>query len=250
MSNNQFVHEHLSMQSFGFDAAYFDRVAQAPDMTTSYLRHWATPDAPVPMGGPGYPTDSFLPTANTVHLHVISAGSYSWASDILSGVASGVIGGLIISATLWLIHHFSKPKFEYFDVGDGLGHFFYNRYRPIVVGGSSVICGGPVMYERTPRAGSGGFYMGPKHSQVFATCRGKDTQFALRPGETIDISYRYAPVRYWWSRSKREEAWELQIDPFEVMSSRTSASDNSVKKTVKGWKLGRVVLQPSATKTA
>lgn len=250
MSNNQFVHEHPSMQSFGFDAAYFDRVAQAPDMTTSYLRHWATLDASVRMGGPGYPTDSFLPTANTAHQHVISAGSYSWPSDILSGVASGVIGGLIISTTLWLIHHFSKPKFEYFDVGDGLGHFFYNRYRPIVVGGSSVICGGPVMYERTPRAGSGGFYMGPKHSQVFATCRGQDTQFALRPGETIDIAYRYAPVRYWWSRSKRDEAWELQIDPAEVMSSRTAASDNSVKKSVKGWKLGRVVLQPSATKTA
>ncbi|RSZ61185.1 hypothetical protein EAH68_14565 [Corynebacterium hylobatis] len=129
--------------------------------------------------------------------------SSSLVSDITSGVASGTFAGLIISGTLWFINHSSKPKFEYFDIGNGLGHFFYNRYLPIVVGGSFVLGHGPAMTDQTRRAGTGGFYMGPRHDEVFSTSSSAEPHFGLSPGESIEISYRYAPIRYWWNLKRR-----------------------------------------------
>lgn len=170
-------------------------------------------------------------------------------SDIVSGVASGTFAGLIISGTLWFINHFSKPKFEYFDIGNGLGHFFYNRYLPIVVGGSFVLGHGPAMTDQTRRAGTGGFYMGPKHDEVFSTSSSAEPHFGLSPGESIEISYRYAPIRYWWNLKRRQQAFRLEVDPTIVFNARHTPSDQDLRKTAKGWKIGRAVLKPSATRS-
>jgi hypothetical protein len=168
-----------------------------------------------------------------------------WA-NIVSGSVAGVVSGLIISATLWFINHFNRPKFEFFHVGGNAGHFYYNRLRPIIIGGSFVICHGPALYERNSRGGDGGFYLGPKGTQVFST---GFTQGFISPGEAIDFTYRYAPVRYLVSLKARQEAYLQRMDPIELNS---IAGDQNWLKGVgsKGgrWRQARVVMAPSATK--
>lgn len=180
-----------------------------------------------------------------------------WA-NIIGGSIAGLVSGLLISTTLWAISHFSRPKFEYFDVGNGLGHFYYNRYRPIIVGGSFVLGHGSALIERSARGGLAGFYMGPMHDQVFSTSTYLPANGGLSTGETVGISYRYAPFRYWWSCDARHAAFFQEFNPVDLYSSRAKNRKearkdpeySAIRKSSKGWKLAHVVLKPSATRTS
>lgn len=169
------------------------------------------------------------------------------SADILSGSVAGLISGLLVSVTLWLINHFNKPKFAYFHVGDSTGHFYYNRLRPIIIGGSFVICHGPALYERSPRGGDGGFYLGPNGDQVFSTC---STTGAIGPGQIIDFTYRYAPLNYLFNKDARHDAYFTTMDPVHLTSLENEGRNASreIKSERKGWRQGRVTLTPSATK--
>lgn len=166
--------------------------------------------------------------------------------SVISGIISGLVAGLLVSFTLWTINHFKKPKFEYFDTGNGLGHFYYNRYRPIIIGGSFVICHGPALIERSPRGGLGGFYFGPMHNQVFGTST--HPGFDLPAGNEVSLTYRYAPPKMWFSKSARLAATSMQMDPTTLCES--ACEDKHFRKEARGWKSSHVVLKPSATKAS
>lgn len=178
-------------------------------------------------------------------------------SNIISGTVAGLVSGLLVSFTLWAINHFSKPKFEYYDIGEGAGHFFYNRYRPIIIGGSFVLGHGPALIERTPRGGYGGFYLGTMGDQVFSTTTHPDLSITLPTGETVSIAYRYAPLHYWWSQKARHKAFFQEMDPVALYTAqskpkevgrRDEAAGRELTKSVRGWKMAHVILKPSATK--
>lgn len=169
------------------------------------------------------------------------------SADILSGSVAGLISGLLVSVTLWLINHFNKRKFEYFHAGGNTGHFYYNRLRPIIIGGSFVICHGPALYERSPRGGDGGFYLGPNGDQVFST--GSSTG-AIGPGQSIDFTYRYAPLSYLLNKDARQAAYFQTMDPVHLNGldneGRNASRDSRSER--KGWRQARVTMTPSATK--
>lgn len=169
------------------------------------------------------------------------------SADIVSGSVAGLISGLLVSVTLWLINHFNKPKFEYFHTGDNTGHFYYNRLRPIIIGGSFVICHGSAFYERSPRGGDGGFYLGPKGDQVFST--GSSTG-AIVPGQLIDFTYRYAPLGYLLNKEARQTAHLQTMDPIHLTGLENEGRNASreIRSERRGWRQARVTMTPSATK--
>lgn len=172
--------------------------------------------------------------------------------NVISGTTAGLISGSLISLTLWSINHYSKPKFEYFDIGPGLGHFFYNRHIPIVIGGSFLICHGPTMFRRGPRGGSGGFYMGPMHDEVFSNGTAQRGENYSLVGETMVISYRLAPIRCWWSSRARHNATFLEKDPTEITTQIHSSTKNekSKRRNTKSWKSVQITIKPSSTITS
>lgn len=174
-------------------------------------------------------------------------GSALWI-NIIGSTVSGVVAGLIVSFTLWSISHFSKPKFEFFDIGSGGGHLHYNRLRPIVIGGSYVSCHGPAMSERTPRGAYGGFYMGPKQDRVFSTSHFPGP--GLPPGEIVSFTYRYAPLKAVLFRNSRHELPE--IDPIALSSLQSGHPVEELRispKQAKRWRIANVTIKPSSTRS-
>lgn len=148
----------------------------------------------------------------------------------------------------------NRPKFQYFDIGNELGHFHYNRYRPIIVGGTFELGHGPAMMERNRRAGVGGFYFGPMSNQVFDTSAGP--QCGLQAGDGFMMAYQYVPIWFLWSRTHRDSAYRVEIDPMDMFTAQREAqeakeqkrkADPTMKAIAKKWRLTSVTLVPSAT---
>lgn len=172
-------------------------------------------------------------------------------NDVVSGTTAGLVSGLMVALMLWTINHFRRPKFEYFDVGNGLGHFHYNRLRPIIIGGTLLMHHGSTMVEQNPRAGDGGFYMSPMSDQVFATSH--DRNFPLETGEEFLISYRLAPWKMRFCSKARVHAHDLRMDPLSVLNSKCSEDQPSdelkqLRKETRGWKTRHIPFLPSSTR--
>jgi len=174
--------------------------------------------------------------------------------NTIASVIGGVVSGLIVALALWWINHLNRPKFQYFDVGNGLGHFHYNRYWPIIIGGAWELGHGPAMIEQNRRALDGGFYMEPMSNRVFAT---GNTRTGLETGETFQMVYRYVPLKVLFSKEYRRDAWKQRTDPMEVFNAQEhcktakledSKPDNDQKKLANTWKMTSVALLPGITK--
>ncbi|OKX85537.1 hypothetical protein AKL15_11775 [Corynebacterium glutamicum] len=164
-------------------------------------------------------------------------------ANTVAGVVGGVASGLIIAITLWWINHLNRPKFQYFDIGNGLGHFHYNRYRPVIVGGTFELGHGPAMIEQNMRAGMGGFYMAPMSNQVFST---STNQYGLQVGGGFIMSYHYVPIWFWWSKTYRDQSYTIEKDPMDVFEAQRELikakeqnrkPDPTQKALAKKWKL-------------
>src|SRR5699024_3338277 len=98
-------------------------------------------------------------------------------------------------------------------------------------GGTPLMHHGPTMIEQNPRAGDGGFYMGPLSNQVFATSHDRD--YPLESGEEFLIAYRPAPWRMKLRRKTRDHAHTFQMDPLQVIKATVEKQDSKELKRLK-----------------
>lgn len=133
--------------------------------------------------------------------------------NLLIGILSGVISGLIVSCSIWLLGYLRKPPLELVFAGDQRAVLKNNRLRPVVIGGAWEFENGDVLYRPDGfRGGNGGFYIPRLGQFVVGTSH-------FGPGQTADVAYKYvksprdSDARIRLEESNKVEASEVAINP-------------------------------------
>ncbi|MDY2979899.1 MAG: hypothetical protein SOR94_07720 [Lawsonella sp.] len=147
--------------------------------------------------------------------------------NLVIGVISGVISGLIVSFSLWLWNYWRKPPLELVHITKNRAVLKNNRLRAVVIGGTWEMGNGSVLYRADGfRGGEGGFYIKKFGEFVVGT-----TYFL--PGQTADIVYKYI-------KNEKDPAKVIQIEHSNVANASEIALNQD---QYPAWKVARVTLK-------
>lgn len=105
--------------------------------------------------------------------------------NLVIGVISGVISGLMVAFSLWIGSYYRKPRLELIHVAENRAVLKNNRPKAVAIGGGWELENGNVFFRPDGfRGGEGGFYIPRLGEFVVGTSY-------FRAGQTADVVYRY-----------------------------------------------------------
>lgn len=147
--------------------------------------------------------------------------------NLIIGVVSGVISGLIVSFSLWLGSYYRKPRLELIHVAENRAVLKNNRLKAVVIGGTWELGNGSVLYRPDGhRGGEGGFYI-PRYGEFVVGTRN------FLPGQTVDVVYKYV-------NSKKGPAEITQIEESNVFEASVVAVN---QEQYPEWRVDQVLLK-------
>lgn len=146
--------------------------------------------------------------------------------NLVIGVISGFISGLMVAFSLWLGSYYRKPRLELIHVAENRAVLKNNRLRAVVIGGAWELGNGNVLFRPDGfRGGEGGFYI-PRFGEFTAGT----SHFG--PGQTADVVYKYV-------KSAKGSTKVIQVEESNVIE----ASEVVVnQERYPEWRIERVVL--------
>lgn len=150
---------------------------------------------------------------------------------MVTGLVSGVLSGLIVSAVALLTSYLAKPRFELRYASSDAVTLRHNRLWPTVIGGTWEFGEGSDLFC-TPdnRAAVNGILIGG-----FSETNLRNTGNPRPIGAAIDVAYKKAPVfpLRWWKKLHEVQTW--QQEPSEMYGRSRGERD--------GWKVKTVTLK-------
>lgn len=166
-------------------------------------------------------------------------GEFPWCAEcrritllnVVTGLVSGVLSGLIVSAVALLTSYLAKPRFELRYASSDAVTLRHNRLWPTVIGGTWEFGEGSDLFC-TPdnRAAVNGILIGG-----FSETNLRNTGNPRPIGAAIDVTYKKAPVfpLRWWKKLHEVQTW--QQEPSEMYGRSRGERD--------GWKVKTVTLK-------